>query len=179
MARDGDKREAEEKYLTSTKTLREISKEMGIPESTIFRWSKEGKWKEKREKTEEKAIRQARGKYVSKRAQQLQKLEEASCRLEDALMKAADQFARALEDAQGNGKMADGFRARNLQSLSAAIEGATRTRMMIAGILTEENRQKLAIEKKKLKLYQEQARSGLSGTGVEISMEEASGDLSE
>lgn len=179
MAREGEKREAEEKYLTSTKTLREISKEMGIPESTVFRWSKAGKWKEKREKTEEKAIRQARGKYVTKRAQQLQKLEEASCRLEDALMNAADQFARALEDAQGNGKMADGFRAKNLQSLSAAIEGATRTRMMIAGILTEENRQKLAIEKKKLKLAQEQAESGNGMSDVEIVMEKEAEEKSE
>ena len=76
--------------------------------------------------------------------------------LENALIMAAAQFEAALKAVQadakqnGAGNMADGFRAKNLQSLAGAIKTAVDTRMLISGIMTAAEKEKLQIEREKL-----------------------------
>ena len=154
MAMTDKRLEAEEKYISGTMTLRELAKDMGMNTGTLMRWSRAGAWAEKRRQVEIKATAQAMKSAVNKRAKQLEKLMDASATLEEALQAAARQFLDRLEDADekawDGGKMADGFRAKNLQSLAAAIGTATQTRMQLDGIMTEAEKQKLRLEKKKL-----------------------------
>lgn len=129
---------------------------MGIPCSTICRWSKTGGWKEKRDKARKRAVKKATTRAVNKKSREFEKLMKASGNLENALIMAAAQFEAALKAVQadakqnGAGNMADGFRAKNLQSLAGAIKTAVDTRMLISGIMTAAEKEKLQIEREKL-----------------------------
>lgn len=166
MAMQEKRLEAEARYISSAINLRELAKEMGIGAGTLMRWSREGAWAEKRRQVELRASEKAMRSAVSKRAKQLEKLLDASATMEEALQAAARQFLTKLEDAdekaRERGKLADGFRAKNLQSLAQAIGTATQTRMLLDGILPEEAKQKLRIEKKKQALEEKrQAEEGM------------------
>lgn len=166
MARNDERIEAQQKYVTGELTIRELAEEMRINPSTVARWSKENGWPELRKAFEQRAMQKAITKASNKRADKLAKLLEASGTLEDALILAAKQFGRALEEMETKGKsalMADGFRAKNLQSLAAAIQTATNTRFALDGILTEAERQKLQLEKRKLKNEEQREKEKTEG----------------
>lgn len=154
MAKGDLRMEAQQIYLSSNITTRELAEQLHVSPATVARWCQEGNWVSLRQQVEADAQKKAIKTATNKRAQKLEKLIMASNTLEDALIMAASQFAKALEKAEEKGKpgeMADGFRAKNLQSLAAAIQTATNTRFALDGILTEAERQKIAMEKRKIK----------------------------
>ena len=148
-------------------TLKELAAQMEIPVSTICRWSKAGGWKEKREKIRKRAIKKTATRIVNKKSRELEKIIRASGSLENALIMAAAQFEAALKvvekdkNAKGKGLVADGFRAKNLQSLAGAIQTAANTRMLISGIMTAAEKEKLAIERAKLEMEQRKEAAAL------------------
>ena len=170
MAKAEERMEAEQRYIASTITLRDLAEEMSISAGTLMRWSREGAWAEKRRQAEMKASEKAMKSAAKKRAKQLEKLLDASVNLESALQTASQQILSALEENKKmtDGKMADGFRAKNLQSLAAAIGTATQTRMLLDGIMTESEKQKLRIEKKKLAMEEAQQEQKTNGKSVEV-----------
>ena len=146
-------------------TLKELAAQMEIPVSTICRWSKAGGWKEKREKIRKRAIKKTATRIVNKKSRELEKIIRASGSLENALIMAAAQFEAALKAIPGDDKQklltADGFRAKNLQSLAGAIQTAANTRMLISGIMTAAEKEKLAIERAKLEMEQRKEAAAL------------------
>lgn len=156
---------AEAAYLAGEMTLKELAAQMEIPVSTICRWSKAGGWKEKREKIKKRAIKKTATRIVNKKSRELEKILKASGSLENALMMAAAQFEAALKAIPGDDKQklltADGFRAKNLQSLAGAIQTAASTRMLISGIMTAAEKEKLAIERAKLEMEQRKEAAAL------------------
>lgn len=175
MARNDQRIEAQQKYVTGNQTIRELAVEMGLNPSTLARWSKENGWPELRHAFEQRAMKKAITKAANKRADKLSRLLTASNTLEDALTIATRQFQRALEAQEEKGKsgqMADGFRAKNLQSLAAAINTAVNTRFALDGILTEAERQKLQLEKRKLKREEQKEGDKKQGQHVEYRMAE-------
>lgn len=135
-------------------TLKQLAKKMNIPTSTICRWSKADAWKDKRDKLRKRALQKATSRAVDKKSRELQKLMTASGSMEDALIHAAAQFATALEaaaaDEKQREKIADGFRARNLQSLAGAIATAVTTRMTLCGMLSPVDKARLDIDRRRL-----------------------------
>lgn len=173
MARNDERIEAQQKYVTGSMTIRELAEEMGLNPSTLARWSKENGWPELRRTFEQRAMQKAITKASSKRADKLARLLEASGTLEDALILATRQFKQALQAHEDMGKshqMADGFRAKNMQSLAAAIQTATETRFTLDSILTEAERQKLQLEKRKLKREERQDLQKQQGQAVEYTL---------
>lgn len=156
---------AEAAYLAGEMTLKELAAQMEIPLSTICRWSKAGGWKEKREKIKKRAIKKTATRIVNKKSRELEKIIRASGSLENALIMAAAQFEAALKAIPGDDKQklltADGFRAKNLQSLAGAIQTAANTRMLISGIMTAAEKEKLAIERAKLEMEQRKEAAAL------------------
>ena len=156
---------AEAAYLAGEMTLKELAAQMEIPVSTICRWSKAGGWKEKREKIKKRAIKKTATRIVNKKSRELEKILKASGSLENALIMAAAQFEAALKAIPGDDKQklltADGFRAKNLQSLAGAIQTAANTRMLIAGMMTAAEKEKLAIERAKLEMEQRKEAAAL------------------
>ena len=158
---------AEAAYLAGEMTLKQLAAQMEMPVSTICRWSKAGKWKEKREKIKKRAIKKTATKIVSKKCRELEKILKASGSLENALIMAAAQFEAALKavekdkGANGKGLVADGFRAKNLQSLAGAIQTAANTRMLISGMMTAAEKEKLQIEREKLEMEKRKEAAAL------------------
>lgn len=107
-------------------------------------------------------------KVMTRRQRELEKLIDASGLIEQSLMEAARQMCAAItEQPKQTGKndkvrwlMADGFRAKNLESLTNAIAKATETRMKLAGMLEEGERQKIALAKKRLKIEETRIENG-------------------
>lgn len=173
---EGKRLEAEQRYVAGDMPLRELAKEMGVSAAAVYGWSKAGKWPEKRKKVQNRALKKAAGRAADKKARELDKLTQASTRLEDALAKAAEQFAALMEAAEKESgrKLADGFRAKNLQSLAAAIGNALETRMKIAGLMTEAEAEKLRLEKSRLDLEEKKAelsREEVQGARLEMAPE--------
>ena len=104
---------------------------------------------------------------MNKKSRELEKILRASGSLENALIMAAAQFEAALKvvekdkNAKGKGLVADGFRAKNLQFLAGAIQTAANTRMLISGIMTAAEKEKLAIERAKLEMEQRKEAAAL------------------
>ena len=143
MAKGDLRMEAQQIYLSSNITTRDLAEQMQVSPATVARWCQEGNWVALRQQVEADAQKKAIKTATNKRAQKLEKL-----------IMASRQFANAIKAAEEKGKpglMVDGFRAKNLQSLAAAIQTATNTRFALDGILTEAERQKLQLEKRKLK----------------------------
>ena len=168
---DGRQTEAEQKYIAGGMTLRALAEETGIPFSTISRWSKAGSWTKKREKFQKRALRKAATRAVDKRAKELAKLLEASGEIEEALLLAARAFrAQMISDETGE-KVTDGkTRAANLSSVTHALGRQAETRMLLSGILTMADREKLELLRRKQDMEErrEQAEQLTGGLDVRL-----------
>ena len=153
LAADAEKRmAAEERYITGSEGLRTLGEALQIPQSTLARWSKEGGWTKKRKKYREKTLKKAVNRAGNRRAGQLARMLEATGSLENALIQAAAIFEQEIGQMKNGTLVAGKFTARNLESLAKAMNATAETRMLISGIMT-------AAEQEKLKLLQQQARA--------------------
>ena len=166
-------------YVGSSKTLKDMASETGIPKSTLSRWCKEDNWVSKRIKARTRAQKKAMTGAVNRKAKELEKLMAVAGDAEEALTVAVNQMLQALAagDEIKQGKqlisgMADGYRARNMESLMNAISKATETRMTLCGILNAKDRETLDLMRKRQAL-EERKTDERSDTGksVEITME--------
>ena len=140
--------EAEQRYVSGDETLKKLAEEMGIPLNTIKRWCKAGDWVKKREKAKRRAVKKAVTRATDKKARQLARLIQASDAMENALIMSAKAFEAAM--AENPAEIVDGkTRALNLQSVSAAINRQVETRMLVNGIVSQADREKLDILKRK------------------------------
>ncbi|MBR0406850.1 MAG: hypothetical protein IJI53_02325 [Clostridia bacterium] len=141
--------EARTRYISGDETLRTLSAALGVGERTLQKWSKEDGWREKRKKFRERAARKAATKLVGKKAKELEKLLDASDHFESALQKAA----AALDEDRHPERIADGkMRGKNMESLARAIEAQVNSRMMISGLLTRAEKEKLDLMRRKLEM---------------------------
>ena len=157
MAADAEKRmAAEERYITGSEGLRTLGEALQIPQSTLARWSKEGGWTKKRRKYREKTLKKAVNRAGNRRAGQLARMLEATGSLENALIQAAAIFEQEIGQMKNGTLVAGKFTARNLESLAKAMNATAETRMLISGIMS-------AAEQEKLRLLQQQARAQEEG----------------
>lgn len=169
--READRMAAEQRYVAGTMTLRALAEETGISAVTLGKWCKAGGWVKKREDVQKRALKMAATKAVSKRARELAKLLEASGMIEDALIKASAQLSEALED--GNPALVSDskYRASNIKSITDAVARALETRMQLAGILSKADEERMRIDKKRLKLQEQAARSANEGAEIVVQMD--------
>lgn len=172
MSEAARREKAEAAYVGGSMSLRELGKEMGISVSTLGKWSKAGEWKKKREKIAARALKKAATRAVNQKAKELAKLLEASDELESALLMAARAFQRNIaKDKQGL-ILTDGkFRAGNLSSIAGAIGRQAETRMMISGVMTAADREKIALMRRKQTLEEKkekEARKENAGVAVQM-----------
>lgn len=168
MARDAQRQEAEQRYITGDMGLRALGQAMSIPASTINRWSTEGKWAQKRRKYREKTLKKAVNRAGNKKAGQLARMLEATGSLENALIQAAQIFEQEM-GALKEGKLTAGqFAARNLESLAKAMNATAQTRMLISGIMSAAEKEKLAQQKRQLDMRAEESAGGAAEIQVEM-----------
>ncbi len=133
MPKQEQRSKAEKLYLESGITLRALADDMRVSYDTVKRWSREGKWAEKR--------RQGSGaeKQPSAKEKQLNRLMQASDEIEEALQMAAKGIRlKMAEDTDGT-EIADGkFRAGNLKSIAHAIDRQTKTRILLSSVKPKE-----------------------------------------
>ena len=174
------KAEARQRYVTGTESLAAIGKALGISENTMGKWCREGKWVQERKKFQKRAARKAINKAVDKKARELARLLEASECMESALVKAARAFDRDMD--KNSGRFANGeMRGRNIESLSKAIKNQLDTRMLISGIMSAEDQEKIALMKRKQEMEErkEQQEREQENGGVRIVMDRDVEELAE
>jgi len=170
-AKDKERIEAEERYITGHVTLRELAKDMGLSLTTVGIWSKEGGWPEKRKAFNRRALKKAVTKASDKRAKELAAMTQASESMERALIKAASLFEVSLENEDGGVFANSKFAARNLESVAEAISKITQNKMLLCGLMEEKDKRKLALEERKL---QAQETDGTEITVTLLNAEELS-----
>lgn len=180
-----DKRpEAAALYINQGKSIQSIADEMQIGRSTVARWAKEENWKAKRQKMHERAVKRATTAQVRKEAKKLQTLTKAANKAENALMLAAGLVENALkamakmpegEKSKKESDLLNGFALKNLQSLADAIGSQTKTAFLLRGMLTEAekkrlelDRRKIALEEKRLSMDEEESKAAPAGFVVEF-----------
>lgn len=180
--------QAEIRYVTGTETLKEISAETGVNLRTLERWCKECNWVEKRQKANDDALKMAVKKRVNKRAQQLAKVlealeeaETAGVKMTGMVLEDLENYPRGYTDQDGNqfSNLLDGNRARAFKDLSEAIRNLTGIRMTVDEILTKQEKEKLAIEKRKLKLAEKAADKETETNRIEVTFGDGAGELFE
>ena len=161
--------EAEQRYISSEITLRGLAEESGVPLSTLCKWSKAGGWKKKREKFQKRAMRKAVTRATDKRARELQKLIEASGEMEEALLTAARAFRAQLMADETGEKLTDGKnRAANLSSVAHAIGRQAETRMLLSGILSQADQEKLELLRRRQELEEKKAQAEQETGAAEV-----------
>jgi len=140
--------EARTRYVSGRESLRTLAEALDIPRKTLEKWSAAEGWREKRNKFRARVEKKASARMVNKRAKELAQLMEASGYLESALKKAAKAFDEDAEENAGHYPAGE-MRARNLESLSKAVNLQADTRMRIAGILTREQEERLSLMRRK------------------------------
>lgn len=180
-----DKRpEAAALYINQGKSIQSIADEMRIGRSTIARWAKEENWKAKRQKMHDRAVKRATTAQVRKEAKKLQTLNKAANKAENALMMAAGLVESALlaietmpkdEKSKKESDILNGYALKNLQSLAEAISSQTKTAFLLRGMLTEAekkrlelDRRKVALEEKRLAMDAEESKEEPAGFVVEF-----------
>ena len=180
MMSEDRKAEARQRYVTGTESLAAIGKALGISENTMGKWCREGKWVQERKKFQKRAARKAINKAVDKKAKELARLLEASECMESALVKAARAFDSDMD--RNSAKFANGqMRGRNIESLSKAIRAQLDTRMLISGIMSAADREKIELMKRKQELEErkEQQEREQEAGGVKIVMDRDVEELAE
>lgn len=172
--------EAWQRYVTGVESLKTIGEALGISENTMGKWCREGKWVQERKKFQKRAARKAINKAVDKKARELARLLEASECMESALVKAARAFDSDMD--KNSAKFANGqMRGKNIESLSKAIKNQLDTRMLISGIMSVGEREKIELMKRKQELEERkeaQQREQENG-GVKIVMDRDVEELAE
>ena len=179
LARDARRQEAEQRYITGTMTLRSLAKETGISISTLGKWSKAGGWPQKREQVNARAMEKAVQKAVSKRARELERLLAASDDLEAALANAAQAFRDNLENDPKGKLVTDGkFRAGNLSQIVNALGRQTETRMMLAGLMTKADEEKIKLLRRRQRLEEKKEKESRS-QGATLGLEKDAEELAQ
>lgn len=182
------KEEAEIRYVTGTETLKEISAETGMNLRTLEKWCKMNDWVKKREQANDAAVIGAVKRRVSKRARQLEKVMIAIERLEDLgvtftlmALEDAEKFPRGYVDQDGNERsnLLDGMRSRAYKDLTDAVKNVAGLRMTVDEIMTKQEKEKLAIEKRKLKLAEKAADKETETNRIEVVFAEGMEELME
>lgn len=174
------KAEARQRYVTGTESLAAIGAALGISENTMGKWCREGKWVQERKKFQKRAARKAINKAVDKKAKELARLLEASECMESALVKAARAFDSDMD--RNSAKFANGqMRGRNIESLSKAIKTQLDTRMLISGIMSTADRERIDLMRKKQELEErkEKQQQEQEAGGVKIVMAQDVEELAE
>lgn len=174
------KAEARQRYVTGVESLAAIGKALGISENTMGKWCREGKWVQERKKFQKRAARKAINKAVDKKARELARLLEASECMESALVKAARAFDSDMD--RNSAKFANGqMRGRNIESLSKAIRAQVDTRMLISGIMSAADRERIDLMRKKQELEErkEMQQQEQEAGGVRIVMDQDVEELAE
>ena len=181
MAGDQEKMRAEQAYVAGDMTLSDLAKSTALPLPTLKRWCKEGQWVKKRKKLHERAMKKALTRAVGKKAKELEKLLEASGEIEMALLWAARGLRVRLEgDPTGQRFDTGTRRAVNLNAVTSAIGRQAETRMLLSGILTEAEAQKLDLLERKTALEERQAEEKRQeGQGVSLALDKEAEELSE
>ena len=172
--------EAEQRYIAGAETLAELAKALGVPLNTLKRWCKAGGWVKKREKARKRAMRKAVTRATDKKARELARLLEASDHLERALVLSAAAFAEAMTESPGD--IVDGKkRAANLERVSKAVNMQVASRMLISGVLSAADREKIDLLRRKQEMEErkEAQAQALEQGGVTIRLEQAAEELSE
>lgn len=134
--KDAQRMDAEQRYITGDMSLQALAQEIGVGQTTICRWSTEGKWAQKRRKYREKTLKKAVTRAGNKKADKLARMLEASDGLEKALIQATEILEKEIGDYAGGLLVGGKFAARNLESMAKALNAAAQTRMLISGIMT-------------------------------------------
>lgn len=161
---DERRMEAEKRYISSDITLAALAQEMGLPLNTLKVWCKKYNWVKERQKAQKRAMRKAITRVTDKKAKDLAKLLEASGEVEKALLAGARAFAEKME--KNPLTIVDGrMRASNLSSLTHALGRQTETRMMLGGILSETDRQKLELLRREQERKERETDAKQAGEG--------------
>ena len=160
--------EAESRYISSEITLRALAEEAGVPFKTLSRWCKDGGWVKKREKINRRALKKAATQAVNKKARELLKLLEASDEIEEALLIAARSMKANMEQDKYGMLATDRFRAGNLGQVVNAVGRQAETRMLLSGILTVAEREKIQIMKRKQLLEEQEAKDGAGANEIRV-----------
>ncbi|MBQ7655127.1 MAG: hypothetical protein IJI53_02585 [Clostridia bacterium] len=179
MCAEADKRAAKQRYLTEEISLSALSKETGIPYSTLKTWRKKENWDQERSSIENEAFKKAAVRAVNKKAKELCKLLEASDELEKALLLAARTLSRYLEESEGDEPMKDKKTwVDNLNHIVAAIGKQAETRMMLSGIMAKDEEEKIALMRRKQTLEERKERQEAAG-GIGIVLDEKTEELAQ
>ena len=116
---------------------------------------------------------------MGKRAKELSKLLEASDSMENALVKAAKAFEGDLD--KNAWRYANGeHRAKNLESLSKAINKQVESRMRISGLMTRADEEKIALLMRKLEMEErKEAQEREQNGGVRLMLDGGVEELAE
>ena len=179
MCSEADKMAAKQRYMTGGVSLRALSRETGIPYSTMEKWSRKEGWAKEKASMESQAMKKAAVEAADKKARELCKLLEASDELEKALLLAARTLSRYLEGSEGDEAMKDKKTwVDNLNHIVAAIGKQAETRMMLSGILAKDEEEKIALMRRKQTLEERKERQEASG-GLAITLDKETEELAE
>ena len=176
MSTDGQRMEAEQRYIAGEETLAKLAAETGIPLTNLKRWCKQYGWVKKREKFQKRALRKAAVHAADKKARELAKLFEASEDMEAALIAAAKALRQDMQDCAEDfpTRFATGeFRAKNVEHIAKALNKQAETRMLISGVMAAADREKIELMKRKQDAEEQKARQEAEGGGLVIRLEEA------
>lgn len=169
---DGQRQEAEQRYITGSENLKELAAALHIPLTSLKRWCTAGGWVKKREKFQARAMRKAVTKAADKKARELAKLLQASETMENALIMAAEALLEGLKSKPN--KLTDGqFRAGNVEHIAKALNKQAETRMLISGVMAAADREKIALLKRKQELEERKEKEDRENGGMVIRLEEA------
>ena len=172
--------EAESRYISSEITLKQLADEAHIPYKTMTRWCKEGGWVKKREKINRRALKKAATQAVNRKARELIKLLRASDEIEDALLMAAKALRANIAADEGGALLTDGrFRAGNLGQVVNAMGRQAETRMLLSGIMTAADKEKIELMRRKQALEEQAAAEDRGDGQIRVVMEQDAEALAE
>ena len=174
--------EAEQRYIAGDETLAALAKAMAVPLSTLKKWCKAGDWVKKRAKLIKRAMRKAATRTVEKKARELARLLEASDAMERALLTSAKAFEAAM--LENPVEIVDGkTRAVNISSVTHAIGRQLESRMLLEGMMSAVDREKIELLKRKQELEEKRAaqveQAAAEGVRFEIGPDEESEEYSQ
>lgn len=161
-----DRKSIELRYITGKETLKAISQDTGLPVKRLERWCAEGDWVKRREQAEAEAMENALRMHVSRRSLQLEK--------EITMLEDLCSLPNRLIDARGNviSAVLDGKRTRAFRELSEALCDLLRCRMTVDEIMTKPEKERIAIEKRRMRLMEKQTEKHDEKSVIEVVMGE-------
>lgn len=152
---NGDKRqEAETKFVSNGGTLKTIADSLGIPISTVKRWSADGGWMEKRKKFNEKVKTKTLNAESGRQAKKLSRMLDTM----DTMISGLSHIAARLEEASDAGRLSPQM-SRMFVDVTESMRNIAQTKTMLGEGASWKDKEQIKLAKRQVTLMERKERA--------------------